>query len=258
MLTPEENKAEKLDINDNFSEPKQEKTSKDISVIKKVLFLLIGIGGLFIFSLLAGVIATQFHLQTKEEYTGAANFLTYAMLFVTLIAVLNVDIKNLKKEFKHWLPYVVGIGFGIGLIVFSIAYSAIINLFYQSEVNENEETLRSFITIYPFISLIFLGVIGPICEELTYRVGLFGVLKKPKWLAYVIGTLVFALAHFSFTSTNIINELVNLPVYVVSGFALCLAYDKFGLAASLTAHAVNNIYSVSMVIFLHYIQNFVN
>ena len=119
-------------------------------------------------------------------------------------------------------------------------------------------TLRSFITIYPFISLIFLGVIGPICEELTYRVGLFSVLKKPKWLAYVIGTLVFALAHFSFTSTNIINELVNLPVYIVSGFALCLAYDKFGLAASLTAHTVNNIYSVSMVIFLHYIQNFVN
>ena len=250
MLTPEENKDEKLDINDNFSELKREKTSKDISIIKKVLFLLIGIGGLFIFSLLASLIAKQFNLQTKEEFNGAANFITYAMLFVTLMGVLNVDIKNLKKEFKHWLPYVVGIGFGIGLIVFSIVYSSFINLFYQSEINENEEALRSFITVYPITSLIFLGIIGPICEELTYRVGLFGVLKKPKWLAYVIGTLVFALAHFSFTSTDLINELVNLPVYVVSGFLLCLAYDKFGLAASLTAHTVNNIYSVSMVIFL--------
>ena len=250
MLTPEENKDEKLDINDNFSELKREKTSKDISIIKKVLFLLIGIGGLFIFSLLASLIAKQFNLQTKEEFNGVANFITYAMLFVTLMGVLNVDIKNLKKEFKHWLPYVVGIGFGIGLIVFSIVYSSFINLFYQSEINENEEALRSFITVYPITSLIFLGIIGPICEELTYRVGLFGVLKKPKWLAYVIGTLVFALAHFSFTSTDLINELVNLPVYVVSGFLLCLAYDKFGLAASLTAHTVNNIYSVSMVIFL--------
>lgn len=258
MLTPKENKDEKLDINDNFSEPEKEKTSKDISVIKKVLFLLIGIGGLFIFSLLASLIAKQFHLQTEEEFNGAANFLTYAMLFITLIAILNVDIKKLKKEFRNWLPYVVGIGFGIGLIVFSIIYSTIVNLFYQSDINENEEALRSFITVYPITSLVFLGVIGPICEELTYRVGLFGVLKKPKWLAYVIGTLVFALAHFSFTSTNLINELVNLPVYLVSGFLLCLAYDKFGLAASLTTHTVNNIYSVGMVILLHYLNGLVS
>ena len=256
MFAPEENNEEKLEINDNFSglEIQKEKTSKDISILKKILFLLIGIAGLFVFSIIAAVLAKTFGLQSEEEYLGATNFITYALLFITLIAILNVDVLKLKKEFKDWLAYVVGIGFGIGLIVFSIAYTNIINLFQDTEINENETALRSFITVYPVTSLFFLGIIGPICEELTYRVSLFGVLKKPKWLAYVIGTVVFALAHFSFTSETIINELINLPVYVVSGFLLCLAYDKFGLASSLTAHTVNNIYSVGMVILAKFLN----
>ena len=258
MLSSEENNYENNEPKSASFETEKEVTSKDISVIKKVIFILIGIGGLFVFSLLAGLIARSFNLLTKEEYTGAANFITYAFLFVTLIAVLNIDIKKCKSDFSKWLPYLIGFGFGIALIIFPIIYNFIVNLFYETSVNENEEGLRSFITVYPITSLIFLGFIGPICEELTYRVGVFGILKKPKWLAYVIGTLVFALAHFSFTSETIINELVNLPVYLVSGFLLCLAYDKFGLAASLTAHTVNNIYSVGMVILLNYLNGLVS
>ena len=254
MFDSEDYKVEKLDINDNFSEPEKEKTSKDISTIKKVIFILAGIGGLFVFSILASLIAKTLNLQTKEEFTGAANFITYAMLFVAIVAITNIDFKKVKNDFKNWLGFIVGVGFGIGLIMFSIIYTQIVNLFYESEINENEEALRSFITVYPITSLIFLGIIGPICEEFTYRIGLFGVLKKPKWLAYVIGTLVFALAHFSFTSENMINELINLPVYVFSGFMMCLVYDKFGLAGSLTAHTVNNIYSVSMVILFNFLN----
>ena len=256
MLTPEENNSEIKEEKANSEEVNNIKTSKDISILKKVLFIVIGIGGLFIFSLLASLLVKTFNLQTKEEFSGATNFVTYALLFVTLLAVLNVDFKKLKNDFsKNWIPYVVGFGVGIGLIVFSIVYRFIVNLFYQTEINENETALRSFISIYPLTSIVFLGIIGPFCEELTYRVGLFGVLKKPKWLAYVIGTLVFALAHFSFTSETIINELINLPVYLVSGFTLCLVYDKLGLAGSLTAHTVNNLYSVSMVILLNFLKS---
>ena len=258
MLTPDENKNEIIVEENPSQEPEKPVTSKNISVIKKAAFILVGIGGLFIFSLLAGLIAKQFNLQSETEYLGATNFLTYAMLFVALMAIVNIDVKKFKKEFSHWLPYVVGIGFCMGMILFPIVYSFIVNLFYKTSVNENEESLRSFITVYPLTSMIFLGFIGPICEELTYRVGVFGILKKPKWLAYVIGTLVFALAHFSFTSTTIVNELINLPVYLVSGFLLCLAYDKFGLAASLTAHTVNNVYSVGVFILLNLLNTWAN
>ena len=48
----------------------------------------------------------------------------------------------------------------------------------EEDKNENEEDLRSFIVVYPITSIIFLGFIGPMCEELTYRVGVFGVLKN--------------------------------------------------------------------------------
>ena len=116
--------------------------------------------------------------------------------------------------------------------------------------NENEEGLRSFIVIYPWMSLFILGFVGPICEELTYRVGLFGLLKRWKWLAYIVSALVFAFMHFSFDAEGdaMIVELINLPMYIFSGVMFALAYDKFGLSASLTAHIVNNVFAVSMTL----------
>ena len=258
MLPPNENNYDINEQNNHSIATENEVTSKNISVIKKAIIILVGIGGLFIFSILGTLIAKSLNLKTASELNGATNFITYAFLFVTILAIINKDILKLKFEFKKWMSYLIGFGFGVGMIVFPIVYNFIVNLFYKTSVNENEGALRSFIVVYPVISIIFLGFIGPICEEFTYRVGVFGILKKPKWLAYVIGTIVFALAHFSFTSPNIYNELINLPVYLVSGFLLCLAYDKFGLAASLTAHIVNNVYSVGMVIILNYLNGLVS
>lgn len=231
------------------------KNTKDIFLLKKILYVVIGIAGILLFSVIAALIVRQLGLSTDEEKEGAVNFIVYAFLFVALSVVACFDLKKFKNELNSFLPYLIGFGFGVALIVFSIVYSAVVNLFYQTEINENEKSLRSVITIYPILSIIFLGFIGPLCEELTYRVGLFGLIKKPKWVAYVVGVIVFALMHFSFTSPNIINELINLPVYLVSAFLLCLAYDKFGLAASLTAHTANNLFSVSMVIILNLINS---
>ena len=73
------------------------------------------------------------------------------------------------------------------------------------------------------------------------------------FLAYIVTSLVFGLIHFNFFATGdaLINELLNLPSYVISGFLLTLAYDKFGFACSSVAHIVNNLFSivVSMIPF---------
>ena len=253
----DEQKNEIVADNDISAPPKIE-TSKDIKIWRKLLLLVTGIGGIFIFSLLATLLVNIFSFEYDEQKIGVINFVTYGLLFLTLLGIVNVDIIKFKNDFNKFLPYLIGFGFGVAMIIFPIIYNLIINSFYESSVNENESSLRNIIAIYPILSLIFFGFLGPICEELTYRVGLFGILKKPKWLAYVIGTLVFALAHFSFSSVNIINELINLPIYIVSGFLMCLAYDKFGLAASLTAHTVNNVYSVTMVIIYNFLNSLVS
>ena len=240
----------------------REKTSKDIKLYKKIILFVIGLFGLQLLGLLAAqIVKATFAEPNSPEGYGALNFITYAMLFVVLLGIVNIDVLYLKNDFKVWKGYLFGLAFGAGMIIFPIIYNFIIGLFYTPEINENESALRSFITVYPFLSIIFLGLVGPFCEELTYRVGLFGIFvnnKKYKWIGYVVAVLVFGFAHFSFTSTNIVNEFVNLPVYLLSGFLLALAYDKFGFSCSYTAHTINNLYSVVILILANLLNSWAN
>ena len=111
-------------------------------------------------------------------------------------------------------------------------------------VNTNEEAAESMILAFPALSIIVLGILGPVCEEITYRYGLFSLLdKKSKILAYILTPLVFAIIHFDFGGDMII-ELLNLPSYIIAGVLLSLAYDKFGFHTAVIAHVINNLYAI--------------
>ena len=226
--------------------------SKSLPIWKNIVLFLAGAIGLFVVSLIAGLIVSTFGLGSDVEKNGAATFITYGLLFVALIGIVNIDFLKFLKD-KKWPSIVIGVGIGAIMIGFPIFYNMIVYFFREPAINENEQGLRSFINVYPVSSVLILGLVGPVCEELTYRVGLFNVFKKYKWLAYVVSVLIFAFMHFSFTSEDIVNELINLPVYIFSGLALAYAYDRFGFWSSLAAHVTNNIYSVLMVIITYHL-----
>lgn len=94
-----------------------------------------------------------------------------------------------------------------------------------------------------------MGVIGPICEEFTYRVGLYSIARRlNKYVAIAFSTIVFALIHFSFTSSDIVNELINLPSYLAGGIIFGIAYEHKGPACSMTAHICYNLFSLIVVL----------
>jgi hypothetical protein len=79
-------------------------------------------------------------------------------------------------------------------------------------------------------------VLAPICEEIVYRGLLWGALERyalPRWVPFVVTTLLFALAHFEFTRT---------PLLFVVALPIALARLRTGrLLASVVAHQVNNL-----------------
>ena len=228
-------KKNDIDINQNMH--------KGMGIVKLISLFLIGFGGMIIIGLIIGLILVPFEMgeATKD---GIAEFISLGVILVALGLAINKDIKWFKNDYKNWKGYLIGFGFGVAIILVSIAYQEIINLFRAYEISENERRLRAIISLYPALSIIFFCFIGPVCEEITYRVSLFNIFENKRWLAYLISIIVFTLAHFGFTSSDIIGELINLPIYLLSAFALTFAYDKFGLAASLTAHTCNNLYAV--------------
>ena len=105
-------------------------------------------------------------------------------------------------------------------------------------------------------ALIF-GVIGPICEEFTYRIGLFSLTKRlSRVAAYIITPLVFGFIHFGWGSIAtggdaLIIELLNIPDYILAGVIFAFLYDRFGIGASTTAHVMNNLLSFIQILILH-------
>ena len=220
----------------------------EIPLWKRITMFVIGLIGIHIIGLIVSFAVLSL---PKEQQNSIVNLVSYAVLFVALVSVILFDLPKLLYQFKKWTNYLIGFGFGVAIVAFDMIYSNILNLFYTYQVSDNETSVRSVIELYPLASLLMLGVIGPICEELTYRVGLFSSVKKlNKILAYIITVLVFAFIHFGFTSSTIWNEVANLPVYLASGFVLTLAYDKFGFSASSVAHITNNLWAIGAQIIL--------
>lgn len=221
---------------------------------KQIIIFAIGLIGLNLMSIIGELIFMHFIDPNSVTYLTVINVFRYAICALAICLVIFKDFKKFKDAFIKWQPYLIGVGFAAAILISQV----IINLFIQSlhptTTSDNQQAVVSVITAYPVLSIFLLGIVGPLVEEFTYRIGLFTFLRRVNvFLAYIVTSLVFGLIHFNFFATGdaLINELLNLPSYVISGFLLTLAYDKFGFACSSVAHIVNNLFSivVSMIPF---------
>lgn len=232
--------------NEEFETRKVPKQHVWLPIYKELIIFAFGI-------ILLNIISEVMALLLRDKFTDQVAFVTlingvrYGVVAIAIACMLIGGYKKLANSFNKWLPYVVGISAGFLLIGFNMAYSMVLNLFIKTTTNENQTLANAMVKNYPLLSILILVFIGPAVEEFTYRVGLFSFLSRiNKNLAYALTIVIFALIHFDFfaTGADMVNELVHLPVYVVSGATLCVLYDLMGLSASWSAHFVNNLISV--------------
>ena len=216
---------------------------------------LLSLGNIFTLTFVAFIILLMLKLARFADADIAVDYICYAVLAVAMVAIVVKDIPKLGKLLKRWEPYVVGIAIGITVISLDNAYIRLINLFYHSGTSGNEEAVRKTIDYYPVAAIFIVGLIGPLCEELTYRTGLFGLLRKWHRIpAYIISGIIFGLIHFKYTSPDILQEFLYLPTYIVPGLLFSVAYDLYGLPCSYIAHITNNLYAVCGYILLQNLE----
>ena len=192
-------------------------------------------------------------ILTLGNVSMLVNSISYLALLIFLLILINTDIVKLVKSFGQYQSLIAGIICLLAIFGFNILYGSFLNLVGPKvSDNANQTGLNSMTRQYPFTCLIIFGFIGPICEEITYRVGLFSSMKRRStWLAYLVTILVFALIHFNFSTdpATLLNEVLNLPYYLFAAAAFSFTYDKFGFAASTSAHILNNIFSLLVILF---------
>ena len=168
---------------------------------------------------------------------------------------------NIFKQFLIPRVYYTAIVVYLLSVVTNIIVSIlleVLNLNDEDGKSLNEEGLEEDLaeTNYSYKLVLYIVLIGPILEELVFRLILFRgisiigekigknnkfIRRFIKFLAYLISSAVFAFGHFEFSFKVLISDFANFPFYFIMGIYLAIAYDYDGyfLAAVLT-HILNN------------------
>ncbi|MCH3976117.1 MAG: CPBP family intramembrane metalloprotease [Bacilli bacterium] len=249
---------------ERVKEPKV--TYPRISGSRNFFIFILGFLGLDILSIIFGNLSVFFVkqqgvipllvYQSSVDYLSMVNGLRYMAAFALLFGLTYPLLPSFKKAFRQKRTWIRGISYGLLAMIASTAYSIFINIVYKGGVtdNANQNAVVNVILSHPITSFIWIPFLGPIVEELTYRVGLFdGVRKINKFFAYLVVMLVFGFIHFDFTTTDLTNELLNLPSYFIAGIMFCYAYDHDGAPSSIVAHVLNNLFSYAAILITAYL-----
>lgn len=205
-------------------------------------------GGMILAELLFTLCAFSFESSLLK--TTLILLLTYLMMLggVLSIAFLTRR-KTFIKRYTRYQDYLFGGAYTLGLIFLGLIISFIMNIFQQTGNNTNQDAAIEIAKNYPIFGFIILCLLGPICEEMTYRVGLYSFFRRiNKYVAMALTTIIFALIHFDFFAEDMITELISLPSYISAGLLLTIAYEHRGPACSMTAHILYNIFAFVLMI----------
>ena len=176
------------------------------------------------------------------------------VLIISVILVIWHYKSYIFKDFTNWKNILIGIAAGVIIIGLSQLLSYLIYEVGQIPVNSNQINVESIVKSEPVLAFFAVVILGPIAEELTYRVGLMGLGMKisekyGKIFAYLLSIVIFIFVHLNLLGENVnyASEFAAVPIYFVGASLLCVAYDKGGLSSSIIAHILNNLFGFILV-----------
>lgn len=174
------------------------------------------------------------------------NFSTYFLIFSILLFIIKDQWVSLFKSFINTNHLLKGISYGFLVLFVNISIGLIYDLINLQPTDNNNQTLITNLVLEtPILSFITFVFLGPIVEEFTYRLGLFSLMhQRNKYLSYIVTVLLFGFIHFDFTSTDLLNELLNMPFYLTAGLMFCFIFAKENFAIVTYAHITNNLISI--------------
>ncbi|MCL7748836.1 CPBP family intramembrane glutamic endopeptidase [Halalkalibacter alkaliphilus] len=195
------------------------------------------------FSAVPGVLLLRELDIPLERIPGIWSMFSFTTGLIIIVLLLMPEIRNRHEvrgrssrgEAIRWS--IIGVFF-----VFAAQYAAaLIEMFLLGiePGSENTETIVEFAKAFPAFILV-ISVIGPILEEIVFRLVIFGALYKRFnfWISGILSSLIFAAVHMDFT---------HLLVYTAMGLVFAYLYVKTKrILVPIIAHVAINLF-VSIV-----------
>ena len=213
------------------------------------------------------------------------SYILTAIILFSLLSLIGGGkyLKIVFSGFKHGSIYMWGfLLLGLALLIetiLSLINTSIINASFGDiqTSNLNESSINEILNSgYGFLMFAPIIILAPFVEEFTYRLGLMDLIGKRKKVAgLIVSSIVFGVLHFNgivylimfvskqvdpaFDTSMLLGqelsteeilqslavEFLNLPIYILMGMCLGLAYLYSGnVVSSIVAHVSNNTLSV--------------
>lgn len=212
--------------------------------IKKIPKLIIIVTLFFLASLFQLIPIRLFHIDISNITKYQQLLLTTFSDSILLIILVFIYYKDLKKDFKKLkenFNSIIDTGIKywfIGLIVMVIS-NIFIGLFITSAKAGNEEGVQQLIHSSRFLSIIAVGILAPIIEELTFRKAFREVFTN-KTLFVLASGLIFGGLHV-ILSLNSLWDLFYIIPYSSLGIAFGYMYQKTdNIYTSIIMHIFHN------------------
>lgn len=213
----------------------------------KALEFFKGIGTIilyFILALIGGILFGDYYQSNNFVLATLSQLGLYILMLVVLTLVyrkrLINDFKSFKKEYisialKNWI-----LGLGT-MIIANLIITSITN-----NIAANESANRELLMNYPISNIITMIIIGPMLEEITFRLSFKKAFSK--WYIFgIVTSLIFGLAHIAKFS---LTELLFIIPYGALGFFLAKAfYETDNIYTSYIAHLIHNALCI-LIIFI--------
>ncbi len=215
---------------------------KDVD-IKKIPKSILVILLFFFISLVQLIPIYLFNLDINNLTTMQTLLLTLfsnSILLVILISMyrdtLKDDFKKTKNNFNEMMDTGIKCWL-VGLIIMIIS-NVIIGLFIPLANAGNEQGVQEYISTSGIVSMLAIGIIAPIIEELTFRKA-FRDIFKSKWLFILSSGLIFGSLHVVLS----LNSLWDL-FYIIP-------YSSLGIAFGYMYYKTDNIYTSIIMHMFH-------
>ncbi|MBU8908557.1 CPBP family intramembrane glutamic endopeptidase [Desertibacillus haloalkaliphilus] len=183
----------------------------------------------------------------REQIPGVWSLISFTIGLIIVVFLLRPEItnrhldRNRSSRSQAILWSILGI-----FMAFAAQYAAAVIemiLFGIEPGSENTEVIVEFAKVTPMF-IIVIAVIGPILEEIVFRMVIFGALYKRFnfWIAVLGSSILFAVVHMDFT---------HLLVYTAMGFVFAYLYVKTKrIIVPIIAHvAINSFVVLVQVVF---------
>lgn len=145
--------------------------------------------------------------------------------------------KNFEVSFKYWL-----VGFGV-----MYASNLFITFVLNKELAGNEETVRGYLNVMPFVMNFNAVICAPVSEEITFRKSFKDIFPN-KWLFALMSGLVFGLLHVA-SYIGTFSDFIYIIPYGALGFVFALLYYKTdNIFSSITVHSMHNLLATLLVL----------